>query len=89
MRACAIRATAPQLHARALLRHDARQSEQQAERRGIRAQGQLLRLPEAVRRCRRGRIEAAKIFGQAASLDPYATPLAFCTIPHAELRALV
>src|SRR5262249_55720478 len=44
--------------------------------RRVRAQGQLLRLPEAVRRCRRGGVEADAVFRKTAGLDPHAAALA-------------
>ena len=44
-------------------------------RRRIRAQGQLLRLPQAVRRRRCGRVEANAVLGQAAGMDSNAAAL--------------
>ena len=48
---------------------------QHAERRRLRAQGQLLRLPQAVRYRRRGGAQADALFGQTAGVDPDAAPL--------------
>ena len=70
-----LHAAAAELHACPFFRHDAGQSEQHAQRRRIRAQGQLLRLPQAVRYRRRGGAEAHALFGEAAGVDPDAAPL--------------
>ena len=64
-----------ELHACPFFRHDAGQSEQHAQRRRIRAQGQLLRLPQAVRYRRRGGAQAHALFGETAGVDPDAAPL--------------
>jgi ABC-type lipoprotein export system ATPase subunit len=70
-----LHAAASQLHACPLLGDDSGQPQQHTEARRLRAQGQLLRLPEAVRRGRRGRAEADAVSGQAAGMDPDAGPL--------------